>query len=345
MTRIDDRLDANGFPIPATFEHPSGTPPANRGRFLRVAAVLLIVVVAVGGLAKLAGPKIVSHVCTRLGIEACNKNEFASAKKYLDIAIWMDPKHRKAYEYRCIANSQTGYVREALSDLEKVMRHSSINRPSLYGQRTDLLTRLAFIEPDRAAEHHRRAIEDAERSISLVGRADENSSDNHQLRYAQVLNLRAYARANAGVELDQALTDANQALTIMERFVGSTKPEDLDVGHMNPTLLSLLHAQMCYLDTRGYILRQLNRHDDALADLDLGIAIVEAGQPAMMQFVRRAGLGRAERDRENERWQSALAVLMYHRGQLKEAMGQTREAADDFQRAAELGYDPRLGVY
>lgn len=127
------------------------------------------------------------------------------------------------------ANRGTGYKRindldRALADynqaiaLDPAYAIALYNRGSLYDGRDD----------------HARAIADYDAAI----RSDPN--------YADAYNGRCLARAEAGIDLAQALSDCNRALT--------------------------LHPGDAYiLDSRGLVYLRLGRYDDAIADYDTAL--------------------------------------------------------------------------
>jgi len=131
----------------------------------------------------------------------------------------------------------------------------------------------------------------------------------------QALNFRAYMRALTNQELPGGLEDIQTALE-------QTDPKPPE-----------------YLDTRGYLYFRLGKHARALDDLNLAIKKYESY------------LERPERRRrfgpqiKTEKIREGLAVMYHHRAEVYQAQGNLADAAPDFARAAEFGYDPENGVF
>lgn len=133
------------------------------------------------------------------------------------------------------------------------------------------------------------------------------------------LNHRAYIRALLERELEAALDDIDRALA------------DHDEGP--PELL----------DTRGFILHLLGRHQEAIDLLNLAIdeSQRQRRQVAMLS-------GRADAAEIAYRLRSldhGLAVMHQHRGLACRAAGLERQAAQDLEIAKRKGYAPDRGIF
>lgn len=164
-------------------------------------------------------------------------------------------------------------------------------------------------------ERHADALRDLDRALELSTDTDP-----------EPLNNRAYARAIANVDLAEGLAD-------VERALEWTADDD--------------SARSAYLDTRGYLLHLLGRHDEALADLETAIGLLEAERE---KFVA----GRSERRRrldpriialQTRAYDESLAVMLHHRGLVLGKLGQQDRSRADLERAEQLGFDPAKGVY
>lgn len=152
------------------------------------------------------------------------------------------------------------------------------------------------------------AVADAEMACELAGGVDP-----------QGINLRSYVRALVGRDLETALDEIGSVIETL----GEPPPE--------------------YIDTRGYLLHLLGRHEEAVEDLETAIH-------QMRQIRRQVTLltGRVDRLELARRLRSvdhALAVIIHHRGLALEALGRSKEAAEDFAVAARKGYDPGRGIF
>jgi tetratricopeptide (TPR) repeat protein len=139
----------------------------------------------------------------------------------------------------------------------------------------------------------------------------------------EMLNTRAYARALGDFDLDDALIDIEEALAGNE-------------------------DNASFLDTRGYVLFKLGRHDDALADFDRAIELVGRERDEFERTIegRRLSESQAAAKARRERlFDENLAVMHHHRGEVYEKLGRSDEAKKDLFIGQELGFDPAAGVY
>lgn len=133
------------------------------------------------------------------------------------------------------------------------------------------------------------------------------------------LNHRAYIRALLGRELPQALDDIDRALAGDDEG-----PPEL-------------------LDTRGFILHLLGRHQEAI---DLFNVAIDESQRQRRQVAMLSG--RADPVEIAYRLRSldhGLAVMHQHRGLACGAAGLDRQAAQDLQIAKRKGYAPDRGIF
>ncbi len=158
-------------------------------------------------------------------------------------------------------------------------------------------------------ERHDDAIRDVTQAMQLTRNADPG-----------LLNARAYTRAIAGQELDEALSDVEEAL-------------------------ELEHNNADYLDTRGYVHYLRGDYELALTDLETALDLskdspvpdflIAGGGPNRRRMLARIKL----------EYQHSLAVMYHHRGQVHEKLGHFEQAQLDLRRGDELGYNPAAGIY
>lgn len=164
-------------------------------------------------------------------------------------------------------------------------------------------------EVQRRLGRHREAIEDLNRAVALSPASDPLP-----------LNHRAYCRALAGVELPQALADIERALELSE------------------------HPEAALLDTRGFIHYRRGNLDAARDDMALAVALTEAFIQKLREAPHYQLLSPERRARWDRLLDENLAVMLHHRGLIRQALGQEDLARRDQERAAELGFDPERGV-
>jgi len=152
------------------------------------------------------------------------------------------------------------------------------------------------------------ALADAQTAVELAGPSDP-----------EALNHRAYVRALVGRELPEALADIEAALA------------GADEG--SPELI----------DTRGFVLHLLGRHREAIDQLNQAI---DASQRQRRQLALLAAA--ADPDDVAHRLRTldhALAVMHQHRGLACRAAGLEGQARQDFEVAAQQGFDPARGIF
>jgi tetratricopeptide (TPR) repeat protein len=231
----------------------------------------------------------------------------------------------------------TGNKREAYAKLGETMRWFPDN-PWLYFQRAqwrldDGQREEALADADRALELggqelvwlqlHAQFLWSAGefgRAVADWKQIDAQSQRTGRPARHEALNGLAYAQALAKVELNEALENANRAL---------------DLAPDNAAIL----------DTRGYVLHLLGRHEEALADLDAAIqgmdaALDEAGREVAASATASStdsglpktviSLSSSQMQRLSNELRNA-AVGHYHRAQALAALGRHEEA--DSERA------------
>lgn len=144
-------------------------------------------------------------------------------------------------------------------------------------------------------------------------------------RLIQALNLTAYVSALCNVNLDSSLQRINEALDLQGEMTNSAM-----------------------LDTRGYVLWRLDRHEAALNDMNL--ALEEHKHEYLI--TRRVLQNRStfvvdarSAARDMQRLDEGLAALYYHRALVNQSLGRLKQASRDLQRVTNLGFDPETGVF
>lgn len=133
-------------------------------------------------------------------------------------------------------------------------------------------------------------------------------------------NHRAYVRALAGIELEQALADVSQAI------------------HLSPS------DNGAYLDTRGLIQHKLGRHQQALADLERSIQLTIAQRDQWQRQARKEPGDPRRRARTSQSFDHRLAIMYQHRALVHAALGSHAQARLDEEKARQLGFDPDKGI-
>jgi tetratricopeptide (TPR) repeat protein len=296
-------LDKDGFPVPTTFESVAETRRPRNGpivwiirTLLVLAGMALLVSLALQGI----GPDYIAKWYQKRAEDRFDRDDVSGAIADLDRAIAWTPEAPDLYRQRAYCREKSHDLAGSLEDYNRLIEISP-NYAKAYAGRSTVYQRM---------ERHREAIDDVTRAIELRPKND------HVL-----LNHRAYTRAIANMELQEALYDIQQAIDLVEVEVAA------------------------YLDTRGYIYYLLDRHEEALADLDRAVQLASLDRKRMLQTAAAQHWSKARRAREQRAYKENEAVMIYHRGLAHEKLGHHELAQSDKDRGLQLGYNPAEGVY
>jgi tetratricopeptide (TPR) repeat protein len=320
------QFDDQGLPLPQKFEdlhyadEEAPRKPRISQRKKRIVLLLLVLGVVVP---VVFGPQIVSTVRETLGrwlkSRADRKQiegDYRGALSDLNQAIGWNPDAWYLYAQRSQVRERLEDTQGSLADVSKAIdmfNDAWNNADRRQRRRLNRNTLLAELYARRCwiyvrLGQGREAVDDATEAVKL----DDSSTS---------LNTRAYARAVCNMELNEGLADIEKA---MQRAA-----QNLDVIP-------------AFLDTRGYLLHLLDRNDEALKDLNRAVAMTDQSLNAFLN--RQLAVDRRELPFLHE-LNRDLAVMLYHRGLVREALGQTKQAEQDLKRAEQLGYDPKKGIF
>ena len=303
MTQPTRRIDPDGFPIPPTFDESQSEPSERRTRHVTVVRWILALVgvgLVASVIAKSVGRDYVARWYLERAEEKFNANDIEGALANVDRAVSWLPDAPEVYYLRAHYREKAHDLQGSLDDYNKLVEMSP-SFAAAYAGRSVVYQRL---------ERHRDAIDDVSKAIQLRPRNDHT-----------LLNHRAYTRAIAGLELDEALDDIQRAID------------------MAPV------EEAAYLDTRGYIYYLLGRYDEALVDLDRALQLTAAQRREMLGGVQKQRLPEGQFVRRERLLNHHEAVMVYHRGQVHAKLGNEEQAQADLARGEQLGYNPAEGVY
>lgn len=191
---------------------------------------------------------------------------------------------------------------DSLSDYSRVTDELAPNFALAYAKRAEVYQQCADF---------RRALADIDQAIALSPTDDPG-----------LLNHRAYVRALAGEDLELALADIQLAIELFSRH--QQRGRDAEV----PAAL---------LDTRGYTRYRLGQHDVALEDVEQALRQLQADRER-----RRKSLVKMKRPvgAAMRRFDKIQAEIVYHRGLIRQAVGDVNGAHEDLALAKDLGYQP-----
>ena len=314
MSRPDRPVDKFGFPIPVTFHEPPAprkgfrlpeSPHSRRVIGILAGVVVIGILVAPWFVRKTRG--IMAEMYRNRAHDQMIEGDLPGALENLDRAVAWRPGDMKLLHERAQVRLANHDLDGALADANTVLADSKkftlgyLLRGTIHRRRGENLE----------------AIQDATEAV-------KNSQD----RDPMPLNARAYFRALANKDLNEALVDIQNALKL--------KGDD-----------------PAYLDTRGYVFYKLDKPAEALADFDQ--AIVSCEQTKKEKDERRKAFESLGNQRfELEEFQKLefdlkaldenLAVMYHHRGETHEKLGNAQESKDDLEMAQKLGYDPDKGI-
>jgi hypothetical protein len=140
------------------------------------------------------------------------------------------------------------------------------------------------------------------------------------------------------VRSDVEIGGTDQLFNIL---VGRDLPEAL--ADIDAALAGSEGAPAEFLDTRGFILHLLGRHQEAVDQLNLAIDETLQRRRQFTMLV-----GRADPDDVAYRLRSldhGLAVMHHHRGLACRAAGLEAQARQDLEIAERKGFDPSRGIF
>jgi tetratricopeptide (TPR) repeat protein len=261
--------------------------------WLMIAGTLGIVLIP---LLCLGLPGEISQWYVAAAIESRLDGDQPGAERNLDKALAWDPKNGKAHACRGDWKLEEGDYEACLQDYERALA----------------------LEPDDPAVLPQRTI-----ACQYLGRHDQAIADWKKLvagpsaaragRRAVYLNGLAYAQALGNRELQAALQNVDQALTLVS-----------------------LNSAM--LDTRGYI--YYLRGDLKAAERDMAHAVTMAEQDLKDFIASKEYLDHREFVQQQKEMTKSVAVIRYHRALVYQALVRHEEAEQDLKRVRDLGYEP-----
>lgn len=322
MPSRDAPLDEHGFPIPQRFE-PDGRDrdeerasptPAEPSAARSALRIIVGAAVIVGLFALVFGEhagKMFAEQFARQAAQTAQllslKGDYRGAAEAADRAVyWGSKGDYNTHALRASIRVRLGDPAGAVEDYNAIIER--------YGESSDLLGGRGFAL--LLAGREEEAIADCTKAIQLRGDAQD-------------WNSRAYVRAIAGKDLEDALDDVERALEMLgDQFLSAAAQSD----------------RAMFLDTRGYILHLMEENEQALSDLNEAIALTEDHAASMLTRRRMESTHPLFLADLRRRMDEHLAVMRRHRGDVLAALGREAEAEADRELAMQLGYSPETGV-
>jgi tetratricopeptide (TPR) repeat protein len=244
--------------------------------------------------------------------------QWEEALQEFDAAAVLDPKLRPSIA-RFALLMQTKRTDEATQELDKLLEISTsdadktkfhLELSAIYRSQKRWDDALREFAAAMELKPELRSMPDHMELLLLTGKREEARQElpavegrlasSWQVRRVDIDNLMAYFMALIGEDLDQALQRVEQAL----KWDGNSE---------------------AYLDTRAFVLYRLGRYNEALPDAERAVESIER------KFAEKSDDAEAKKN---------VAVIVYHRSLILEALGKSAEAERDRARVRELGFEP-----
>jgi hypothetical protein len=294
-------------------EEAAPRPHAGRTRWL---VVLAAAILAIGPLLGTGLHRERARWRVAAGLEHWLNNDVAAAVAELDAAAQLDPDLTQVYTLRSQWRVHAGDYAGALSDAEQLLRATprSMQGVQLKGD--------ALVYLGRAAE-----------AAALWAEFAAVPPSQYDLADPALLNGVAYYRALGEQDLDIAWAEINAALRQLNQMSDLARSQD-----------AWRASQVAFLDTRGYLRYLRGDNEGALEDLSPAVLGAEARRQAE-HFDATTAIRLGITDPRTVAWQlkevdRTTAVIRYHRALVLEALRRPDEAARDYRRVRELGFEP-----
>jgi tetratricopeptide (TPR) repeat protein len=328
MNTRPERLDKDGFPIPAGFDpnDPAAAANSPRGPAMRrvLRWVVLLGMLAAAWVHFDLGTSLRNMVGEYLCEEAFRQYErrdLPGALASLDRAVGWAPKNDRAVVFRMAVHLELRNWEAALADSHRAAELTEGDGQWVEGR--------LF------------ALQGLRRHREIAAFCGEMLAQRYGSR-TTMLNSRAYARAHGEFELEEALVDINQAIS------ADKADEDVPTTYKAEQALRAHNLRAALIDTRGYVLLKLGRNDEALEDFEKAVAHSEAAFAALGRKIkedRLHGLTRSDIERRSEQFDESRAVIFHHRAEAYQKVGEKEKARQDFANAESLGYNEAEGDY
>ena len=223
---------------------------------------------------------------------------------------------------------------EAVDDLLESVQGNSAQTSAVLIMRADLL---------QSMKRHKEALADSDEAFKLQG-VGRTPSDNKPYSPSAV-NTRAYFIARARAAGQASDEQVGQALVEMQELIRFWDVNLDSVSSSSPTsMFEFRVAEIMFLDTYAYLRLYAGDHQRALFDLNRCVEMTD--HLAALAESESAELGQSPMMQEYvSQLPDHKAVIVAHRGAAHRMLGNTAAANADFQTAAELGFNPRRGLW
>ena len=240
-----------------------------------------------------------------------------------------EPEYTDLIQLRANAHRAKGDMDACLRDYDRVIEIASKDDPyselviAMKTRKTSLLQRM-----DRTSDAIAIWDEIVEYRAAQFRLRDDVKS---QYAYAMSLNNRAYVEAQGYASGDEEI-DIAKSLRDIKTAIEVRGIED------DPVMI----------DTLGYLELLNGNHDEALHHLEMAVQLAKqfnaVKKNEIQQEMQSATDQRFLQDSLKELDQN-YSVILHHRGEAYEAVGDLEKAEADIEQAEKLGYDPEEGIW
>ena len=344
MEPPQNNVDENGFPQRSTFDESTDSseraPTRIPWRWVIFGTPLVVLLIA----AVVYGPDLYTLFLMNRAVQRMNaQQDFEGALTDLDRAVSLSD-NRDTRVVRGLIQMSRGdqLTTEALEAAVKDFDAAVEREPGLFSTRplwevrvlqAQALQLLSFKVPEQADGLHKRALEAYDGAIELAEQDSKSPTPTiGKLQLANLYNGRAYTRAVAGRQLEGGLEDINAALNLLKLDTSQTASDQE-------------RSRAAFLDTRGYLYVRLGQGKEALADLEEAVKLARDSRPQVLKETQAIGASAGGILLLEQQLKETEAVLLHHRGEAHQLLGNEKEAKDDIAEAEQLGYDPANGVF
>ena len=268
-------------------------------------------------------------------LNAIREQRYEDAIEAANKALQWDPENLDVVDVRAVARLRNNDFEGSVADLDEQLAALEQEDPdkdtdgerrmTLLAQKAMALQRLGRHQPVIAIWDE----------IVAFRKEEFRLRDDHDSRYdyAMALNNQAYMVAQAYVSTQDAETfDIGQALEQSSESMRVRQVEDDAV----------------ILDTYGYLLLLNGRSDEAVKMLERVVELTRAEHDAVRDQLNRL-MQQVDDQRQIqdsfEELDKQFSIILHHRGEAYQAVGETEKAEQDLSEADRLGYNPEEGVW
>lgn len=314
-----------------TYRAEPGGGPANPKtiQFVALFVLGLIIMIVV-----LTGRREVARWYDASARNAFADKQYEEAIEAANTALQWEPDNPQLIELRVMARMKNEDFEGCLADCDELLAEAAKDEVENEADYAPLPFKAAALQ---RLGRHEETLEVWAKIVAYRKREFELRDDyESRYAYAMSLNNRAYMVAQAYVEAEDeqetAKFDVGEALEEIELALEVRNVPDDAV----------------MLDTHGYLLLLNGKPEEALEILKKAVELTKAENDASrskLKSIIRVVDEPAPYEAALKELDQQFAIILHHRGEAFEVMGQPEKAAEDIAEAVRLGYNPDEGIW